>query len=89
MSALAVAVAPADNETRIAYYLNEGWRSGPKPYDLLAVGECVFRTGLSPNGAQHADIYRQVVLHRARERYRAGFYADPFTSKPRRRPGGA
>lgn len=79
-------------EARIEHFLNEGWRgSGPKPYTMLEIGECILATRHDINGNRYAsadsdaEAYRDAVLSRARLRYKAGYYADPFTANPRKR----
>lgn len=80
-------------EVRLNRFLDEGWEGkGPRPSLLLAIGECALASvpggilGTVASRALHsASLYRDLVIERARERYRAGFYADPFTKEPRLR----
>ena len=78
------------------YYLDLGWNgSGWKPSELLAIGEAVVATRPSPlllheaPGRRDAtEGFRADMLTEARRRWKAGYWADPFTSEPRLRNTG-
>lgn len=79
-----------------------GCCNGWKPSDLLVIGQCILATSYmdkTPGSAalrvaHDRDILREayfmrVVIERARQLYRDGFYANPFTKEPLRRPAKA
>jgi hypothetical protein len=84
----------ADN---LARYLDEGWDgTGWRPSALLEIGEAIIASsyvGPDPASRSHAEArraakeFRDETIADARNRYRSGFYANPFTTTPQRRPG--
>lgn len=73
-------------------YLNENWvhvPGGPlKPFEVLSLRYCIVSTNYHigmANARAAAKEELQAALEKARQRYRSGFYANPF-GEPVRRP---
>lgn len=65
---------------RAEEFIDEGWDgAGWRPSHQLNVGYCIFATGSQPHLASN---WANKVLDRARQRYRDGYYANPFTKDP-------
>ena len=60
------------------------WRAS----SLLKILYCVAATAERPEAAREAALVVLDYLDLARERWRAGFYANPFVDNPRRRRPG-
>lgn len=81
-------------EAHLHRYLDMGWTgTGWPPSALLVIGESLLVGG--DNGtpasklkcAQKAKTYRDAMIAEARKRWKAGYYADPFTNEPKLRSG--
>jgi len=84
-----------EDMARVRHFFNEGW-DGPgwPPFSLLIIGHSSILTAVDPATRQlrpasvrsdRAIEYWQIMMGEARRRYRAGYYADPFTKTPKRR----
>jgi hypothetical protein len=77
----------AEAEKRLFYFLEEGWNGeGWRPSHLLTLGFCALSTLPFKSSAyceNQAALFWSISVAEARRRYRAGFYADPFTTTPR------
>jgi hypothetical protein len=72
-----------DRVDAIAAYVDAAWTGdGWRPSELMTIGYAVLVTGPHP---ENAAPFLDDMIDEARRRYRAGFYADPFTRSPQRR----
>jgi len=78
--------------SKIRHFFNEGWDgSGWSPFHTLEIGYCILMTKEKRPGVfvafkqreTHATLFWRIMLREARERYRAGYCADPFTNEPK------
>jgi hypothetical protein len=76
-----------EEDAAACFYMDEDFESygDPntwRPSDLFRIGGLILATGKSRDAATKAQRWRAAVIERARERWRAGFYANPFTPEP-------